>query len=206
MEQFSFYPATLTLIAINVAASVFGWSNPQFQAANMFHVGPIRQNREYHRMLTSGFLHVGVFHLLINMFVLFQFGATIEYSVGTTNFLIIYFASLVGGSLWAYLENFRNPDYRAVGASGAVSGVLLAYCLFWPFSLLYIFMIIPMPAVLFAVLFILISATLAGRENRIIGHEAHIGGALFGLVMTMIVVPDSLGIFAGQIAALFGGS
>lgn len=205
MEQFSLYPATLTLIAVNIAASLYGWANPQFQDANTFHVGPIRQKREYHRMLTSGFLHVGVFHLFINMFVLFQFGAMIEYTLGTPKFLIVYFAALIGGSLWAYMENFRSPEYRAVGASGAVSGILLAYCLFAPFTMLYVFMIIPMPAILFAVLYIVISAVLVGRENKVIGHEAHIGGALAGLVATMIVEPSALSTFARQVSAVLGG-
>ncbi|MEM5515799.1 rhomboid family intramembrane serine protease [Henriciella sp. AS95] len=204
MENFAAYPATLTLIAVNVAASIFAWSNPQFLMGNLFYVAGIRQRREYHRFLTSGFLHGGVFHLLINMFVLFQFGRIIESVLGTPKFLIVYFAALLGGNVWAYLENFRNMEYRALGASGATSGVILSFCLFMPFATLILF-IIPMPAVVFAIAFIGISIMLAQNENRVIGHEAHIGGAICGLLATIAVEPGALHIFSEQVARVLGG-
>ncbi|WP_084420676.1 rhomboid family intramembrane serine protease [Henriciella litoralis] len=204
MENFYAFPATMVLIAINVLVSIAGWLNPQFLVSNLFHVAPIREKREYHRLITSGFLHGGVFHLLINMFVLFQFGRFIEYELGTPRFLIVYFAALLGGNLWALMENFRSPDYRALGASGATSGIILSFCLFQPFAML-IFFIIPMPAVVFAVLFIGISVFLAQRENRVIGHEAHIGGAVAGLIATIAVAPYSLSVFSQQISAFLSG-
>ncbi|MEQ8557921.1 MAG: rhomboid family intramembrane serine protease [Henriciella sp.] len=204
MESFSQFPATLTLIAANVLASIYAWLNPPFLMGNLFHVAAIRQNREWHRLVTAGFLHGGVFHLLINMFVLFQFGGFIEYWVGTVNFIIIYFAALLGGNLWALLENFRNPDYRALGASGATSGIILSFCLFAPFAMLYV-IIIPMPAVVFAILFIGISAFLAQRENRVIGHEAHIGGGIAGLLATIVLEPGALATFAEQVSSVLGG-
>lgn len=204
MNPLSEFPATITLIGVNVIASVYAWLNPAFLMGNLFHVGSIRQKKEWHRVLTAGFLHGGLFHLLINMFVLFQFGGIIESILGTPRFLIVYFAALLGGNLWALMENFRNPDYRALGASGATSGIILSFCLFMPFAMLVVF-IIPMPAVLFAILFIVISAMLANRENRVIGHEAHIGGAIAGLLATIIVEPRSLGIFAGEVSRFLGG-
>lgn len=204
MEQFTLFPATLTLIAINIAASLYAWANPKFLMGNLFWVQGIRERREFHRFLTAGFLHGGVFHLLINMFVLFQFGRIIEDILGTPKFLIVYFAALIGGNVWAYLENFRKPDYRALGASGATSGIILSFCLFLPFAQL-LFFVIPMPAVVFAVAFIGISIMLAQNENRVIGHEAHIGGALFGLVATMIVEPRALSVFSQQVANVLGG-
>lgn len=204
MDQLSVFPATLTLIAINVAASIYGWLNQKFLLANLFHIEPIREKKEYHRLITSGFLHGGVFHLLINMFVLFQFGRFIEYQLGTLSFLFVYFAALLGGNLWALLENFRAPDYRALGASGATSGMILSFCLFQPFAML-LFFIIPMPAIVFGILFIGISTVLAQRENRIIGHEAHLGGAIAGLIATIIVAPRSLSIFSDQVVRVLGG-
>ena len=205
METFSQFPATLTLIGANILASLYAWSNPAFMMGNLFHVAAIRERREWHRMITAGFLHGGVFHLFINMFVLFQFGGFIESILGTPRFLIVYFAALIGGNLWAYLENYRNPDYRALGASGGTSGIILSFCLFAPFAMLY-FIVIPMPAVVFAILFIVISAILAQRENRVIGHEAHIGGGLAGLLATIAVEPRALSEFAAQVSAFLGGS
>lgn len=204
MENFSLFPATLTLIALNVAVSIYGWLNPKFLLANLFHVEAVRRNREYHRLLTSGFLHGGVFHLLINMFVLFQFGRYIEYELGTPAFVFVYAAALLGGNLWALLENYNAPDYRALGASGATSGIILAFCLFKPFAML-LFFIIPMPAIVFGILFIAISVILAQRENRVIGHEAHIGGAIAGLVATIVVAPQSLSVFSQQVSQMIGG-
>ena len=204
MDPLSDFPATITLIGVNVIASVYAWLNPAFLMGNLFDVGAIRQRREWHRVLTAGFLHGGLFHLLINMFVLFQFGGIIESILGTPRFLIVYFAALFGGNIWALMENFRNPEYRALGASGATSGVILSFCLFMPFAMLVVF-IIPMPAVVFGVLFIVISAMLSSRENRVIGHEAHIGGAIAGLITTIIVEPRALGVFANQVAKALGG-
>lgn len=204
MESFYQIPATLTLIGVNVFASLYAWSNPQFLMGNLFDVAAVRQRKEYYRLITAGFLHGGVFHLLINMFVLFQFGGIVESILGTPRFLVVYFAALIGGNVWALLENLNNPDYRALGASGATSGIILSFCLFLPFAMLFVF-VIPMPAVVFAVLFIVISAMLAQRENRVIGHEAHIGGALAGLIATIIVEPRSLARFGEQVASVLAG-
>lgn len=205
MESISLFPATLTLIAANVLASLYAWLNPAFLMANVFDIAAIRQKHEWHRLVTSGFLHLNTFHLLINMFVLFQFGAVVETTIGTMGFLIVYAAALLGGNLWALLENFRTPTYRALGASGAVSGVVFSFCLFAPLTLLWVFFILPLPAFVFAVLFIVISTILAQRENRMFGHEAHIGGALAGVLATIAVEPASLSYFASQVASFFGG-
>ena len=206
MEVFYQSPATFVLIAANVIASMIAFSNPRFMEQNLFHVGPILQGREWHRIVTSGFLHGGFFHLLINMYVLYGFGRLLEYPnvLGTGGFLIVYGAALLGGSFWSLLENRRKPDYRALGASGATSGIILSVCLFAPFATLILF-VIPMPAVVFGVVFIVLSAILAQRENKVIGHEAHLGGALSGLIATMLVRPDALSIFSEQVAARLGG-
>ncbi|WOR16450.1 rhomboid family intramembrane serine protease [Hyphomonas sp. FCG-A18] len=206
MEVFYQSPATFVLIAANVIASMIAFSNPRFMEQNLFHVGPILQGREWHRIVTSGFLHGGFFHLLINMYVLYGFGRLLEHPnvLGTGGFLIVYGAALLGGSFWSLLENRRKPDYRALGASGATSGIILSVCLFAPFATLILF-VIPMPAVVFGVVFIVLSAVLAQRENKVIGHEAHLGGALAGLIATMLVRPDALSIFSEQVAARLGG-
>ncbi len=206
MEELSAYPATVMLIAANVAASLYAFSNPAFLNKNLFHVGPILQRREWHRLLTSGFLHGGVMHLLINMYVLWNFGRIIEGGLGIGRFLVIYFAALLGGNLWSLLENKSKSNYRALGASGATSGIVLSFILFRPFEKLVIFPIpIPMPAIVLGVLFIIVSAVLAQRENKVIGHEAHLGGALAGILATIAVAPQALSIFSAQIAKVLGG-
>jgi len=206
MEELSAYPATVMLIAANVAASLYAFSNPAFLNKNLFHVGPILQRREWHRLLTSGFLHGGMMHLLINMYVLWNFGRIIEGGLGIGRFMVIYFAALLGGNLWSLLENKNKSNYRALGASGATSGIVLSFIMFRPFEKLVIFPIpIPMPAIVLGVLFIIVSAVLAQRENKVIGHEAHLGGALAGILATIAVAPQALSIFSAQIAKVLGG-
>lgn len=204
LSQLSEIPVTILLIAANVVASMYAFSNPAFMDKNLFHVGPILKKKEWHRIVTSGFLHGGVFHLLINMYVLFNFGAIIEAGLGSVKYLIIYMAALLGGSLWSLMENKTKPNYRALGASGATSGIILSFCLFKPLTILGFFFI-PMPAVVFAILFIVASAVLAQREDKVIGHEAHLGGALAGILATIAVEPQALGIFSDQMSSVLGG-
>ncbi|MGC6500583.1 MAG: rhomboid family intramembrane serine protease [Henriciella sp.] len=204
IDLLSAHPATVFLIAANVILSFLTLANPTFMDNNIFHVEPIVEHREFHRLLTSGFLHGGGLHLLINMYVLWSFGAWLEGVLGPLRYLFVYVASLIGGSLWALMENRTKLQYRALGASGAVSGLVLSVCLLVPFAWLGVFFI-PMPAVVFGVLFIVLSAVLAQRDHKIIGHEAHLGGALTGIVATILVAPGALSRFSEQIAAVLGG-
>jgi len=207
MEQFLLTPATSLLIAGNVIASLLAFSNAQFMERNLFHVGPILSRKEWHRMVTSGFLHGGFLHLFVNMFVLYTFGGFVEQMLGTTAYLIVYFAALLGGNAWALLENKNKPSYRALGASGATSGIVMSFILFNPFKQLMIFPIpFPLPAVVIGVLFLVGSAIFAQRENKTIGHEAHLGGALAGLLVTILLAPNAFSDFASEVSRALGGS
>ncbi|MCR9225259.1 MAG: rhomboid family intramembrane serine protease [Hyphomonas sp.] len=207
MEQMLTTPVTSLLIAGNVIASLIALSNPSFMAKNLFHVGPILQQKEWHRMVTSGFLHGGILHLLVNMYVLFMFGGFVERVVGPVAYLIIYFAALLGGNSWALLENKAKPSYRALGASGATSGIVMSFILFRPFEPLMIFPIpFFMPAVVLGIVFLVGSAILSQRDNKRIGHEAHLGGALAGILATIAVQPAALSNFSQQVARALGGS
>lgn len=207
MEQFLQTPVTSLLIAGNVIASLIALSNPPFMNRNLFHVGPILERREWHRMVTSGFLHGGFLHLFVNMYVLFMFGGFVERVVGPVSYIIIYFAALLGGNVWALLENRTKPAYRALGASGATSGIVMSFILFRPFEPLMIFPIpFFMPAVLLGIVFVVGSAILAQRDNKTIGHEAHLGGALAGILATIAVQPAALSNFSSEVARALGGS
>ncbi|MEL6860560.1 MAG: rhomboid family intramembrane serine protease [Pseudomonadota bacterium] len=207
MDQFLLIPVTSLLIAGNVIASLIALSNPKFLDRNLFHVGPILERKEWHRMVTSGFLHGGMLHLFVNMYVLFMFGGFVERVMGPVAYIIVYFAALLGGNAWALLENKTKPNYRALGASGATSGIVMAFILFRPFEPLMIFPIpFFMPAVILGLLFVVGSAILAQRENKSIGHEAHLGGALAGILATILVQPGALSNFSTEIARALGGS
>ena len=196
--------ASYVLIAINVIISMIALASPEIFNALLLQVGAVREG-EYYRLLTSGFLHGSLTHLLFNMFSLFFFGPALESRrfLGVERFLIVYFVALVAGSLYAVYANYDDPYYAAVGASGAISGILVGVSLFAPFSMILIFGIIPIPAIVFTILFIAYSAFAMSGSHSQISHEAHLGGALAGLVMTIILRPDVVGNLFGKFAALF---
>ena len=151
------FPVTISLIAANVLVSLIGLSNRDFFEDNNFWIAPIRDGRQWWRFVTSAFLHVNATHLFINMFVLWEFGRVLERILGATTFLIIYIGSLLAGNIWEYVDKKNQPDYRAVGASGATSGVVLSFSVLLPFAMLGLFFIIPMWAIVAAALFISVS-------------------------------------------------
>jgi membrane associated rhomboid family serine protease len=150
----------------------------------------------WHQLLTSGFLHADLGHLFMNMITLYYFGPAMESFLGGPRFLILYLGSMLAGSLLTLALRRNEPSYRAVGASGAISGVLFSFVLFRPLAPIYIFLIpIGIPAVLFAVGYVAISILgMRSRWGRI-GHEAHLGGALGGLVLTQLLYPGAWRIF-----------
>ena len=198
-------PVSYILIAINVIVSLIGFSRAEFFNAFLFQVGPVRDG-EIYRLLTSGFLHGNFTHLLFNMFTLFFFGPVLEDCrvFGKKNFLIVYFFALLAGNLGALWFNFNNPYYAAVGASGAISGIMVSVSLFVPFMTILIFGIIPIPAILFTGLFIAFSF-FAMRFDHFsnVGHEAHLVGAVAGLLVTIVIQPRVIPNVFGQIAGLF---
>ncbi len=201
METLAIAPATFALLIANIVVSLAGFSNADIKNQNLFWIGPMRQNQQWHRMLTSGFLHADPSHLFMNMFVLFSFGITLESHVGLVPFLLIYFASLLGGSVFSYFSNRNNMNYRALGASGATSGLLTAYSLHFPFNML---LFPPVPAIVFTVGFIWISYILAKRPGSIIGHDAHLGGAVTGFLVAILLNPDAVEKLGHQISGLIG--
>ena len=194
------FPVTVSILFANLVLSGYALTTPGQLDNFAFNVDRILRHNEYYRLISSGFVHVDLFHFLFNMITLYFFGPRLELALGPAGFFILYFAALLGGSfLSLYLKRFQ-PEYSAVGASGAVSGVILGFCLFWPLSKIYIFFIpIGIPAFVFAGLFIAITLYFmdgAGGERRsLIGHEAHLGGALTGLVVTILLEPRALEIF-----------
>lgn len=204
MAEFIAFPATFALIVLNVIASLVAFRNVAFNHQNILWIGPMQQRGEWHRLISSGFLHVNGPHLFLNMFGLYMFGPIIEHTLGGTNFLIVYLASLIAGNVWAYFWNRNQPDYRAAGASGALSGIILAFCMIAPFQMLYLLFLIPMWGIVFGVLYIVVSYIFSQRANRVIGHEAHLGGAVAGAVTTVLVDARVWPNFVNQLAERLG--
>ena len=146
---------------------------------------------EYYRLLSSGFLHGDIQHLFFNCFTLFIFGDTVILRLGAINFFLLYFSCLVFSGWLSVYFNKNNSYYSAVGASGAVIGVVYSSILLYPgMKLAFLFFPIPMPAYLFAIGYLLYSLYGVKKLNDGIGHEAHIGGALSGLLITCLFKPN----------------
>ncbi len=183
-----------TLIAIITGLTTFkGLQDSGYFDAYKFHVGHILSGKEYKRIITSGFLHGGWFHYAFNMLTLIAFSVSLELIFGYVKFLVIYFGSKIGGSLLALFVHRNHGDYSAIGASGAVSGVLLASVLLYPDDMLS-FIIIPIEikSWIFALLFILLSIFGIKSQKGNIGHEAHLGGALTGILLAVAFQPSLL--------------
>lgn len=198
------FPATFALIVLNMIASLVAFRSAAFNQQNILWIGPMQARGEWHRLISSGFLHVNGPHLFLNMFGLFMFGPIIEGTLGGVNFLIVYLASLIAGNVWAYFWNRNQPDYRAAGASGALSGIILAFCMIAPFQMLYLLFLIPMWGIVFGVLYIIVSYIFSQRANRVIGHEAHLGGAVAGAVTAVLVDARVWPNFVNQLAERLG--
>jgi membrane associated rhomboid family serine protease len=183
---------TLAIIAANVLVSLKGFNDYGFFERYKFNIAAIR-NGQHIRMITSGFLHVDFTHLLFNMLTLYFFAPVVISSVGVVSFVLIYMASLLVGNLLSFYFHKQEYHYSAVGASGAVTGVLYSAILFYPDMGLYLFFIpIAIPAWIFGLLYLLYS--IYGMKSRIgnIGHDAHFGGAIAGYLLTLVLVPGLL--------------
>jgi len=180
---------TIIIIAANVIISLKGFNDFSFFEKYKFNIAGIRKGEQI-RMFSSGFLHVDFSHLLFNMLTLFFFANVVINSIGYIKFLIIYLAALLVGNLLSFYFHKDEFHYSAVGASGAVTGILYSAILFYPDMGLYLFFIpIAIPAWIFGLVYLLYS--IYGMKARIgnLGHDAHFGGAIAGYALTLMFVP-----------------
>lgn len=177
------------IIIANVLISYKGFNDFSFFRKYEFHVGSIRSGEQI-RMLSSGFLHVDMSHLLFNMLTLYFFAPVVFGYLGSFSFILVYFGSLIFGSLLTMQFHKNDYNYRAVGASGAVTGVLYSAILLQPDMMLGIFFVIPIPAYLFGILYLLYSIYGMKSKNDNIGHTAHFGGAMGGYLITLVREPQ----------------
>lgn len=182
--------AVLILIIANILFSLKGFNDYGFFERYKFQVTRIK-NGEQIRMFSSGFLHVDWIHLGFNMYALYLFGNIVSYRLGIPNFLIIYFGSLLVGSLYSFNSHKDEPYYSAVGASGAVSGIVYSCILLYPSMSLMMFPLpIPIPGYIFGVGYLLYSIYGMKKSLGNIGHSAHLGGAIGGFVITLLLYPQ----------------
>jgi membrane associated rhomboid family serine protease len=179
----------IAIIVANVLISYKGFNDFSFFRKYEFHIGSIRAGEEI-RMLSSGFLHADMGHLFFNMLTLYFFAPVVCSYLGDFTFMLVYFGSLIFGSLLTMQFHKNDYNYRAVGASGAVTGVLYSAILLRPDMMLGIFFVIPIPAYLFGILYLLYSIYGMKSKNDNIGHTAHFGGAIGGYLITLVRNPQ----------------
>lgn len=168
-----------------------GFQDREFFDNYAFEVDAILIDGEYRRIISSGFLHVNWIHFGFNIIALLAFSWSLEIVLGYWRFIFLYFASLVGGSLLALYIHRNHGDYRAVGASGAISGVIMAAAVLFPEdSISFFFLPFSMKIWVFGLLFIAISIFGIKHEWGNIGHEAHLGGAVTGVLLSPVIAPN----------------
>ncbi|NNE75505.1 MAG: rhomboid family intramembrane serine protease [Pricia sp.] len=188
--MYNIHIATIAIIAANILVSLKGFNDNSFFDRYKFNISAIKAGQK-DRTITSGFLHVDFAHLFFNMFTLYFFADVVINWFGPLKFLGIYFISLVAGSLLAIFFHKNEPYYSAVGASGAVTGILYAAILLQPdMQLALMFIPIPFPAYVLGIGYLLYS--IYGMKSRLgnIGHTAHFGGAVGGYLTTLLFKPD----------------
>lgn len=183
---------TYLLLGITVLVSWQAFSNRRLLDRLMFWPPAISRYRQYDRFIGHGFIHADGMHLLFNMITLFFFGSAVEpvftALIGSFGFLAFYLSALVVAILPTYMRHRNDSHYRSLGASGAVSAVLFSYVLFAPWSLIFVFFI-PVPAIIFAALYIGYSFWMDKRGGDNVNHGAHLAGAIYGLLFTLMMAP-----------------
>jgi membrane associated rhomboid family serine protease len=196
-------PITLIILAITCIVSFMAFKNGRLLNDLILWPPAINRQREYYRLVTYGLVHADFNHLLFNMITLFFFGRQMEgfyaSQLGTFGFALFYIGGLVVSILPTYLRNRGNPNYRSLGASGAVSAVLFGFVVLAPWARIVVF-VIPMPAIIYALLYTAYSMYMDKWGQGGVNHSAHLWGAAYGVVFTVLVNPHLvLSNFLGQL-------
>ncbi|MGV8095959.1 MAG: rhomboid family intramembrane serine protease [Mangrovibacterium sp.] len=185
---------TTIIIIITALVSVSAFNRYNLLEKLQFNASKIWHQKEYYRLISHGFVHANWEHLIVNMIVLFSFGKAIEtyfqYGFGrmaNAYFLILYFGGLIVSNAYALFKHRNNYYYNAVGASGAVSAVLFAAIFFDPWGRIYFFGVLPIPGIVFAVLYLIYSYYMSRKQQDQIAHDAHFLGALFGFIYPVLL-------------------
>lgn len=199
---------TWYIIGTTVLVSYMSFQNASLMEKLRFNAAKIIQNKEYYRLVTHAFIHVSWSHLMVNMLVLYFFGPAIEsyldYYFGIKAnlfFILLYFGGILASNIQSLIKHRHNYYYNAVGASGAVSAVLFAFIFFDPLQKILIFFVLPVPGILFAVIYLAYSYQMSKRDNGNIAHDAHFLGALFGFLFPILLKPDLFETFVHKLLA-----
>lgn len=198
---------TIAIIVITSAISLYAMNSREVLSRFMMNPYMVTQRGQYYRLLTSGLIHKDFTHLIFNMFSLYIFGHKLEKEfikvfgqLGPAYFLALYILGIVVSDLPTLLKHRNNPGYNSLGASGAVCAVMFAFILFSPLSNIYMFIPIPIKGFIYAAIYLIYSYMSAKNSRDGINHDAHLYGALFGVLFCIVLYPNSIRIFIEQIS------
>jgi membrane associated rhomboid family serine protease len=202
MEYLNETPVASIIFLFTLVTSIYAFNDHVLYGKFMMHPYSVYRRSKVYTLITSGLIHSGWPHLFFNMFTFFFFAFPLERTIGSWRFGLLYFISLVLSDIPSVLKHKDDFWYNSLGASGAISGVLFSFILFYPMTKIGIFLIpIGIPAVLFGVLYLVYCAYMSKSSRDNINHDAHFFGAITGIIITIILVP---GIVPHFISSLLG--
>ncbi|HLI92552.1 MAG TPA: rhomboid family intramembrane serine protease [Puia sp.] len=196
---------TMIIIILTTIISILSFNNSRLMDALIFWPPAVHLRHQYYRFVTCGFIHADLMHLAFNMFTLYFFGRALEnYYMGILGlqhyyFTILYITALIVANIPSYFKQRDNYNYRSLGASGAVCAVLFAFIMISPWDKIVVF-VIPMPAILYALLFLGYTIYMGRRGGDNVNHDAHLWGAIYGVLFTIAVRPGIVGNFLNELS------
>ncbi len=201
---------TLPIILVTSIISVLTFNRPELMARYQFNAYMIKHRNQWYRFITHAFLHADWMHLIVNMLVLYSFGQFVEMNlafhfrdISPIIYLVLYFGAVIISSISTFQKHKDDHWYNAVGASGAVSAVMFSSVVFGPFMKIYLYGILPLPAILWAALYVAYSMYMGNRQSDNINHDAHLWGGFYGMIFTLILIPSAAQDFIQNILSIF---
>jgi membrane associated rhomboid family serine protease len=205
MQYLLHTPVASIIFILTIVTSIYAFNDHTLYGKFMLNPYSVSRRNKIYTLITSGLIHADWMHLIFNMITFFSFGFALESHIGSLNFGIIYFVSLIASDIPSVFKHKNDIWYNSLGASGAISAVLFSCILFFPFSTMYI-MPIPVPiwAIVFGPLYLVYCVYAAKQARDHINHDAHFFGALSGLILTVLLVPGVIPGFISQLMAKIG--
>ena len=197
---------TIIIIIVTLLITVIAFYSDEAMSKMMLNPYQVYHKKEWYRMITHGFLHADWTHLIINMIVLYSFGSNVEAWFGklkmagyidsvAITYSLLYFGGIIISSMITLFRHRNNRWYNSVGASGAVSAIIFTSIFFNPLDRLYFFAVIPIPGIVFAVLYLVYSSYMSRRSKDNINHDAHLLGAVYGFTFPLLINFDLISHF-----------
>jgi membrane associated rhomboid family serine protease len=202
LDYWNAAPVASIIFVFTLITSIYAFNNTDLFGKFMLHPYSVAKGSRLYTFITSGLIHADWMHLFFNMFTFFFFAFQLEAIIGHWQFAVLYIVSLIVSDIPTAIRHKDDYRYSSLGASGAISAVLFSYILFKPLSLIGV-MFIPMPAIVFGVLYLIYCVYMSKNSRDSINHDAHFFGALSGLILTVIFIPGVIPHFVSELSRIW---